>query len=151
LLVSGFWEGSRALRLGPDGDKPEVLWEGRRLSLLMSTPLFRAGHIYALDKRDGLKCLELRTGKVRWQGEHVTPKDRNPHASLAWAGRRALIFNATGELILAELSPEGYRQISKAGILKASVPANPAWAAPAFAGGCLFARNDEEIVCVALK
>jgi outer membrane protein assembly factor BamB len=150
LLVSGYWEGSRALRVGPDGDKPKIVWEGRRLSLLMSTPLYRAGNTYAVDKRDGLKCIELRTGKVRWQGEHVTPKDQNPHASLVWAGRRALIFNAKGELILAELSPDGYRQISKAAVLKASVPGSPAWATPAFADGCLFARNDEEIVCVAL-
>jgi outer membrane protein assembly factor BamB len=150
LLVSGYWEGSKALRFEPNSDQPKVLWEGRQLYLLMSTPLCRAGHIYALDKRDGLKCIELRTGKVRWHGEHVTPRDQNPHASLVWTGRQALIFNAKGELILAQPSPEGYRQISKATVFKALVPAKPAWAAPAFAEGCLFARNDEEIVCVTL-
>ena len=54
--------------------------------LLMSTPLCRDGHVYALDRKDGQECIELRTGKVKWRGEHVTPRGTNPQASLVWAG-----------------------------------------------------------------
>jgi outer membrane protein assembly factor BamB len=145
LLVSDYWEGSMALSLDDKGLNPKALWQGKKpLSLLMSTPLCRDGHAYALDRHDGLKCIELRTGKVKWQGEHVTPRGQNPHASLVWAGTRALILNAKGELILAELSPERYRQVSKAKVI------DDTWATPAFADGCVFARNDKEIVCVPL-
>ncbi len=146
LLVSDYWEGSKAIQLDEHGRNPKVIWTGRRLSLLMATPLCRDGHAYALDKKDGLKCIELRTGKVKWEGEHVTPKDRNPQASFAWVGaNRALILNTPGELILAELTPAGYRQLGKAAII------GKTWANPAFADGCLFARNDTEIVCVPLR
>src|SRR5262249_39341746 len=145
LLVSGYWEGAKALRVQSDGGDPKIGWEGRRLSLLMSTPLCRAGYVYALDKKDGLKCIELRTGEVVWEGEYVTPKGRNPQASLVWAGERALIFNELGELILARLAPEGYRQISKAAVLPGGT-----WAHPAYADGCVFARSDKDIVCVPL-
>jgi outer membrane protein assembly factor BamB len=146
LLVSDYWKGSLAFRIDPQGGKPKLLWEGKRLSLLMATPLTRDGHVYALDRRDGLKCVELATGKIKWEGEHVTPKDRNPQASFAWVGeKRALILNTPGELILTELSPAGYRQISKAPII------GKTWANPAFADGCVFARNDTEIVCVELR
>lgn len=146
LLVSDYWEGSKAIELDDQGLNPKVLWEGRRLSLLMATPLYRDGHAYALDKKDGLKCIELKTGKIKWEGEHVTPKDRNPQASFAWVGGdRALILNTPGELILAELTPAGYRAIAKQTILGRT------WANPAFADGCVFARNDTELVCVPLR
>jgi outer membrane protein assembly factor BamB len=150
LLVSDYWEGSKALRLDDPAAKPEPLWDGRRLSLLMSTPLVHAGHAYALDRSNGLKCVELRTGQVKWEGEHVTPRERNPQAALVWAGDpkqgRALIFNARGELILADLSPAGYKPLGKATVL-----ADGTWANPAFADRCVFARNDKEIVCVPLR
>ncbi len=68
-------------------------------------PQWRGGFVYVLDKRDGLKCIELKTGAVKWEGEHVTPPARNPHASPVWAGDRALILNARGELVMARLSP----------------------------------------------
>jgi outer membrane protein assembly factor BamB len=93
LLVSDYWTGSRVIRLDENGRKPKVLWKGTRLRLLMSTPLFRDGHVYALDRKDGLVCIELQTGKVKWQGEHITPRGQNPQVSLVWAGERALIFN----------------------------------------------------------
>ncbi len=145
LLVSDYWTGSLAYQLDERGDKPKPLWQGKRLSLLMSTPLVRNGHIYALDKDKGLKCIALKTGKVKWDGEFVTPRGRNPQASLVWAGETALIFNELGELIQARLTPEGYHEIDKAAILD-----NGTWAHPAYADGCIFARNDKEIVCVRL-
>jgi outer membrane protein assembly factor BamB len=147
LLASNYWSGSKALRLDEDGDHPEVAWEGKQLSLLMSTPLIRGSHAYALDRHRGLKCLEMRTGKVLWQDEHVTPRGSNPQASLVWADHssRVLILNERGELLLAELTPQGCRVRGKAAIL------GPTWAHPAYADGCAFARNDEEIVCVPLS
>lgn len=144
LLVSDYWKGSKAIRLNSDGNDPKLVWEGKRLSLLMSTPLKKDGFIYALDRRDGLKCLELATGKVRWEGEHVTPPNRSPHATLIWAGERALILNTPGELQLAELSPNGYRLISKAKVI------DETWAHPAVADGCFFVRDNKEIRCYSL-
>src|SRR5438874_30978 len=72
---------------------------GRQLRLLMSTPLCRAGHVYALDRKDGLKCVEIQNGKVRWEGE------------------RALNFDERAELILARLTPEKYEELSRTRIL----------------------------------
>jgi outer membrane protein assembly factor BamB len=145
LLASNYWTGSKALRLDDKGDKPEVVWEGKALSLLMSTPLVKGGHVYALDRNRGLKCIEMKTGAVKWEGEHVTPRGQNPQASLVWAGDRALILNERGELLLAELTPEAYRGRGKAAILDGLI-----WAHPAFADNCVFVRNDEAIVCVPL-
>jgi hypothetical protein len=145
LLVSDSWTGSLAYQLDERGDKPKLLWQGKRLSLLMSTPLARDGHVYALDKDKGLTCIELKTGKVKWDSAFITPRGRNPQASLVWVGEDALIFNELGELIRARLTPAGFREQAKAAILK-----DGTWAHPAYAEGCLFARNDKEILCAPL-
>jgi hypothetical protein len=87
----------------------------------------------------------MRSGKVLWEKEHVTPRDRNPHASLAWVGGdRALVLNTPGELALVELTAAGLKKLGKAAVIGRT------WAHPAFADGCVFARSDEEIVCVPL-
>ena len=63
------------------------------------------------------------------------------------------MFNELGDLILATLSPEGYTEHGRFHVLD---PTNEAfgrpvvWSYPAFAEKCVFARNDEELVCVSL-
>jgi outer membrane protein assembly factor BamB len=145
ILASNYWSGSKAIRLDDKGLNPKVVWEGKELSLLMSTPLVKGGYVYALDRFRGVKCLEAKTGKVLWENWHVTPRGSNPHASLVWiADDRALILTTPGELVLAELKPAGYRQMGKIAVV------GKTWAHPAFAQKCVFARTDEEIVCVPL-
>jgi outer membrane protein assembly factor BamB len=146
VFVSSYYAGAKAIRPGRDSAK--VVWEDHRnLRGLMSVPLYRDGHVYLLDKRNGVTCFELRTGKKRWDdGNRSTPKGRNPQATLVWAGGdRALILNAEGDLILARLSPAGYREEARTNII------GPTWAHPAYVGDCVFARNDSELVCVSLR
>ena len=150
VLVSGYWDGSEAIRIDaspPDGAALRSVWKSRELSCLMATPLFRDGYLYALDKKDGLLCLEWETGKVLWSdGHRMTPKDRNPQASMVWCdGARAAVLNAEGQLILARLGPEGYQEEGRAPII------GPTWAHPAFAGQEVFARSDTELVCVRIR
>lgn len=145
LLASNYWSGSKAIRLDAAGRNPQVVWEGKELSLLMSTPLVRGRHVYALDRFRGLKCIDLPAGKVLWEGKHVTPRDQNPQASLVWVSdTRALILNTPGELLLVELTPSGLTNLGKTAIIGRT------WAHPGFADGCVFARSDSEIVCVSL-
>ena len=111
----------------------------------MSQPLYRQGYVYLLDKSHGLVCFKLQTGEKVWDdANQMTPKDRNPHASMVWTGDtdRVLVLNADGELILARLTPEGYSEQSRTPIIEHT------WAHPAFAGDCVFARSDTELVCV---
>jgi outer membrane protein assembly factor BamB len=147
VFVSSYYAGAKAIRAGQDA--AEVIWEDRRnVRGLMSVPLYRDGHVYVLDKRNGLTCVELRSGKKRWDdGNRMTPKGRNPQATMVWAGDsdRALILNAEGDLILARLNPTGYEEQSRTNIIGAT------WAHPAYAGDRVYARDDQELVCVSLR
>jgi outer membrane protein assembly factor BamB len=133
-------------RLRPCPDDVKLLWEENRfLRGVMSQPLYRDGHVYLLDKTNGLVCFELATGRVVWTGKHqLTPRGRNPQANMVWLGDtdRAIVLNASGELILIRLTTNGYSESSRTKII------GETWAHPAFAGNDVFARDDQEIVCV---
>ena len=66
---------------------------------------------------------------------------------------RFFLFSETGDLILAQLSPQGYQELGRFHVLD---PTNECfgravvWSHPAFADRSLFARNDKELVCVNL-
>lgn len=148
VFVAGYWEGSKAIRLGSRRDEATLVWEDKQsLRGLMSQPLVRDGLVYLLDKQYGLTCFELATGKKLWDdGNRLTPRGRNPQASLVWLGDedQALALNAEGELVLLRLRRDGYQELGRTRIV------GPTWAHPAYAGDRVYARDDERLVCVPL-
>lgn len=150
LFVTGYWEGSKAIRLGPGYEDAELIWEDtRQLRGLMSQPLYRNGYVYTIDKNLGLTCFELESGRKLWDDRHqMTPRGRNPQATMVWLGDgadgRAIILNAEGDLILARFTPDGYEEGSRTKII------GDTWAHPAYAGRRVFARSDTELVCYRL-
>lgn len=146
VFVSGYWEGARAIRLGAKPSEADLIWQNNEnLRGVMSPPLYRDGYVYMIDKSRGLTCFELATGKKLWDdGNSLTPRGRNPQASLVWINDtdRVIALNSDGELVLARLTTDGYEEQSRTEII------GPTWAHPAFAEGHVFARNDEELVCV---
>ena len=148
VLVSSYYDGSKAIRLGSEPNDANVEWKDRRnLRALMSQPLYRDGYVYLLDKRHGLTCFELATGKKLWDDDNrMTPKGRNPQASMVWINDedRAIVLNSDGDLILVRLNPNGYVEETRTNIIGRT------WAHPAYAGNCVYARSDTELVCVLL-
>lgn len=148
VLVCGYWHGSKAIKLGSTPEAAELLWEENRyLRGIMDPPLYRAGHVYLLDKQHGIVAFKLTDGQKLWTDDNrLTPRDRNPQVSMVWLGDsdRAICLNAKGELILIRLTPEGLTELSRAKIV------GDTWAHPAYAGKFAYARDDEKIVCVRL-
>ena len=76
-----------------------------------------------------------------------------PGRHLTQNGESALLFTDRGELVRARLTEKGYQEMSRAPVLKPTLPfggRKVAWTPPAFANGHLFARSDEELVSVSL-
>lgn len=166
LFISSFFDGSMLMRLDPAQPKASVVWaiKGRSevrpegLHSLMSTPYLENGYIYGVCSFGQLRCLELATGTRVWETLAPTTRDGKPArwttAFLVKHEDRFFIYNERGDLIIARLTPKGYEEISRAHLLD---PTNRAggreahWSHPAFANGCVYARNDREIVCVDLR
>ena len=73
---------------------------------------------------------------------------------LAKAGAdQANFFSNNGDLVRAELTPAGYRELGRTHLIEPTSPLFEkkfAWAAPAFANRNIFVRNDRELRCYSL-
>jgi len=163
LFVSTFYNGSLMLDLVRDRPGAKALWRGRSTSemepetdglhALMATPILRDGHVYGVCSYGALRCLDAKTGERIWATHAATGQGRWWNTFLIPNEDRVFLPNEQGELIIAQLSPEGYRERSRAKLLE---PTNRAlarrvvWSHPAFAYRHVFARNDAEIVCASL-
>ena len=64
------------------------------------------------------------------------------------------IMNDIGELMIAKLGPDGFTELDRAKLLEPTTPARGrkvVWSHPAYSNGKMYARNDNEIICVNLK
>jgi outer membrane protein assembly factor BamB len=173
LFVSCFYNGSMMLRLSPDLSTASVVWRGKSnrempkqtdgLHSVMATPALKDGFIYGVCSYGELRCLNAESGERVWKTMQATtggPEERWSHAFLVAQGDRFFLFNEKGDLIIARLTPKGYEEVSRAHVLDPTnrMVANQRtqkqsvlWSHPAFAHQAVFARNDNEIVCVDLK
>jgi outer membrane protein assembly factor BamB len=160
LYVSGIGDVGGVWRL--DSSKPAIseVWIGDNKTAVYtcnSTPIVEDGIIYGCDCRGGqLRGVELATGKRLWETFKPTTGDRRASHGTAFLvknGNRYFLFSEQGDLIIANLSREGYEEISRFHLLEPTSEAfgrDVVWSHPAFANKCLYARNDKEIVCVSL-
>jgi hypothetical protein len=137
--------GTGAILLRVRGNAVEKVWSGDDiLSNHYATCVFDRGFLYGLDGRadqgvPNLRCVELKTGKLRWQAEGVGA------ATVTLAGGQLLILTEAGELIRAPATPEAYKPGERVQIMPAGVRAYPA-----LAGGFLYARSKDKLYCVNL-
>jgi outer membrane protein assembly factor BamB len=163
LFITSVYHGPMMLELAADKPAARVLWQDKTkrptklegLHSLMPSPVLKDGHIYGVCANGELRCCEAATGNQLWETYAATGGKKTDcgTAFLIPQGDRFVLFNDTGDLILAELTPKGYREIDRAHILEPvemSRGRNVVWSHPAFANRCVFARNNKEIICVSL-
>jgi hypothetical protein len=151
------------LRLAEDELAVQEVWRKRGqnerstagLHSTIATPLVRDGHVYGVDSYGELRCLDLADGERVWEDRTAVPRGRWATIHFVQHDERTWMFNERGELLIAELSPEGFHEIDRAPLLRPTRDQldqrdGVCWSHPAFAYRCVFARNDEELVCVDL-
>ncbi len=157
LVMGGMGKKSIGLKLDPTLATPAIAWQGTPktgISPKNSTPVADGGYLYGCDADGELRCVEVATGTRLWTSTEVlgaTPGSGT--FFLVKAKPHWVIFNELGELILADLTKEGYREISRAKLLEPSSPGmgrSVVWTHPAFAEKSVFVRNDRELVRVSL-
>ena len=130
-----------------------------------STPYLLDGIIYGVDvDRSALMGVEMNSGKRLWESRapclsaEIAARKRVPRYGTAFltyhpGNRQFWILGEMGDLIIAELSPQGYREVGRAHVLE---PTNTSgsrkvlWSPPAFAMRSAFVRNDREMIRIDL-
>lgn len=164
LVLSESHNGTTVLRFSDKDLSVEKVWnlrrsdleDGKALHCLNSTPYVDGDHIYGADSRGILRCLRLDTGIQVWEDGSAVPEGRFATVHLIPGGDRTWLFNERGELIIAQLTPEGYTEISRAKLIEPTLEqfrqrGGVTWSHPAFAYRHVFARNDRELVCADLS
>ena len=103
-----------------------------------STPVVKDGHLYGMFqfKQYGagpLKCVDLKTGEVKWEKEGFGP------GNVILAGGRILALSDAGELVLAEAVPTAYREVARQKVLDGKC-----WSTPVLADGRIYVRSTKE-------
>jgi outer membrane protein assembly factor BamB len=164
IFVSNFFDGSMLIKLGDKKLTAKMVWHRAgeseqktdSLQSIISTPYLAGDNIYGVDSYGELRCLKLMTGDRVWESSAAVPHQRWATIHFVRHDDDVWMFNEKGELIISTLSPEGFKEISRAKLIKPTTPQLPSrrggvcWAHPAFADRHVFARNDEEIVCASL-
>jgi outer membrane protein assembly factor BamB len=139
LFSSSYRTGAILLRARKDA-ADEVWKSDEVLSSHYASMVAKGDHVFGFDGRQEegarLRCIDARAGKVLWSKENFGC------GTIVRAGDLLLMLLESGELVLADASPKAYHERARARILK------PTRAPFALADGCVFARDDERIVCL---
>lgn len=160
IFLSSFYDGSMLVQLDEKRTEASVVWERTgeserntdALHCIISTPIIQDGYVYGIDSYGEFRCLDLMTGDRVWTDSTLVPYGRWANAHLVEQGDKIWAFNELGELVLGEVSPEGFTDLGRVQLVKpVRVSPNPRggvnWAFPAFAGKKIFARSDAKLVC----
>ncbi len=162
LYASGIGAISAMYDIEKGGKGLTQLWQGAPKNSVYcsnSTPVFDGEYLYGNDCENGtLICVRASDGKRVWESAEPTTGSSKPgrHATvfINKVGSVYYLFSETGDFIVAQLSPTGYKELGRFHSIE---PTNECfgrkvvWSMPAYADGNLVVRNDEEIVSYRLK
>jgi len=145
FISSGYKMGAALLQLG--GGRPKVLWRHQEMSNHFNSCVLWKGHLYGFDGADEsrrnnknslLRCLDFKTGAVRWSHKGLGK------GSLMVAAGRLVVLSEYGELLTADATPAGFKPISRAKVLTGRC-----WTMPVLANGRIYCRNHAgHLICL---
>jgi len=140
--------GKECALIGVAGGRPEVLWKNDEVQGLCLSAVAWGGYLYSPDRDDltlagesgrrmNVKCIELESGRVRWTWRPIS------WPSLLVVGGKLLIQTQDGEVILADVSPTGHKELGRFQAIE-----RRCWTNPAVADGLLLVRNNKgDLAC----
>jgi outer membrane protein assembly factor BamB len=149
FVSASYRTGSALIEVRPDFTH-RVVWATPEVGLHFNTAIYRDGHLYGFDGRNepdaALVCVDASNGKVVWRetpewtetfevrGARQQQTLGTYRGSLLAADGQFLCLGEIGHLLWMNLSPTGYKEISRAWLF----PARESWAVPVLSRGLLY-------------
>jgi outer membrane protein assembly factor BamB len=159
LFMTATFGHSTMLRLAADHPGAQVAWRGSKTTgfdSVFGTPYVEGDCVYGTSSNGELCCIKADSGKVLWKTLEPNGGRKNIRSADVFIVKNHdhfFLVNDLGDLIIADLSPKGYKQISRAHLLSptsAAFSRDVLWSHPAFANRSVYMRNDKEIIAVSL-
>ena len=134
-ISTGYNVGCGLFRLD-DHQKLNLIYDNRDMRNHFNNSILLDGHLYGFDGNSnlgrvvGLTCMSLESGDVAWRQQDMGC------GSLMIVDGKLLILSESGELILAEATPEHYRELARSPFLEGRC-----WTVPVLFGRRVFGRN----------
>ena len=153
FISASYRTGGALLEVRPDFTH-RVLWTTQEFALHFNTPIYRNGYLYGFDGRNepdaSLACVDAATGKVVWRETPEWPESIEVRGetreqtlgtyrgSLLAVDGSFLCLGEMGHLLWMDLTPKGYKQISRAWLFAA----RESWALPVLSRGLLYVTQN---------
>ena len=130
-----------------------VKWTTQEFALHFNTPIYRDGYLYGFDGRNepdaSLACVDASSGKIVWREtpewtERVAGGDGREEITGPYRGSllavdgQFLCIGELGHLIWMDLTPSGYREISRGRLFAA----RESWTLPVLSRGLLYVTQN---------
>ncbi|MCC9654680.1 PQQ-binding-like beta-propeller repeat protein [Rhodopirellula halodulae] len=157
LYLAGYSNKNLLLELAMDQPTVKVVWQDlhrQAIAPVNVQPMVEGNMLYGFDQKGTFIGAELPSGERLW--ETALPLAERPvQTGTAFlispqGDDRYALFTEQGDLVLADLSPKGFREIDRTHLIE---PAGVAfgrkvvWSAPAYVGSRIYVRNDKQVLC----
>lgn len=129
VFVSTAYNKGCALLQIDDAKQPTRVWSNRRMRNKVTACVPYQDHLYGFDE-SMLRCLD-HDGSSKWRVRGLGL------GSLSIVDNRMLVLSSEGELIIAEASPDSFRELSRKKVLDGGAY----WTMPVFVDGLIYVRN----------
>ena len=140
-ITSGYRRGCALLKI-KDGSVTE-LWDYDKISPRWSSAALIDGFLYTPTPPGYLVCLDPKTGEERWRSKG-SAKGFEEGGLIAIDGTLIIIEGNTGAVVMAEVSPEAYRELGRIQPMDSA----KCWVAPVVADRKLYVRSPTELVAL---
>lgn len=116
--------------------KVTSLWSDAELEGYMSSPTLVEDHLYLLARDKKCYCIEMATGKRKWDTEETFGE----YWSMIASTNRVLALDQRGELISFQASPEEFKLVDRR-----TISEQPTWAHLGYSNGKLLIRGLKQL------
>ena len=161
FLSAAYETGAALLKVHSDGKDYDIVWKDvDAMQTHWSTTIADRGYLYGFSGRhqagSTFRCLEMKTGKLKWQthdvdaddepdpkeGRGKTPPKYYGRGSATLAEGKFIVQGESGVLALVECNPEKFVEISRVNYPEAGYPS---WVAPVLAHKRLYLNVAREV------
>ncbi|HUS47482.1 MAG TPA: PQQ-binding-like beta-propeller repeat protein [Phycisphaerae bacterium] len=132
FICSGYGKGCGLV----DVKAERMVYQKKIMASHFTTPILYKGLLYGIGGQAGAKagvvCLDPATGEAKWSSKAVFT------GGLMLADGKLIIQDGKGELVIAEASPDGYKELARTKVLSGIC-----WNMPVLSNGMIYCRNDQ--------
>lgn len=142
LFLTSAQEFRQAARFTITGATLKEDWSTNRVAGYTGAAVLLKDHLYLVDSRGLLKCIEWNSGNESW-----SQRGFDERGTLIAAGQQLLVqTGSSGKLVIVAADPAGFKQLDE---VKVFTDKPETFTAPTIAGGRIFCRSYAgEVVCL---